>query len=360
MAEDDGGDKTEEPTEKRVTKAREEGSIATSVDLTHWAMLGGILVLVAMMIPWMVRDLSALLVPFITAPHAIPTDSDNLYQLLIGLLGRVGLILILPLGMFMVLGIAANMLQHGLIWAPSKIAPDFSRISPMKGLGRLFSMASVVELIKSLAKLGVLSLAVYAAVVPKMTGLGMLVTMSIPGMLANLHKITNSLLMAVTISMTAISGADLFYQRFKHMRDMRMSKTEVKDEYKMTEGDPHVKGRQRRLRAERARVRMMQEVPTASVIVTNPTHYAVALLYKMDDMQAPKLVAKGADLVALRIREVAEEHNVPIVENPPLARGLFASVELNQEIPPEHYKAVAEVIGYVMRLKGSMPQRPAS
>ncbi|MFN3076731.1 MAG: flagellar biosynthesis protein FlhB, partial [Alphaproteobacteria bacterium] len=333
MAEDDDSDdKTEEPTEKRITKAREEGSIATSMDITHWTMLAGVLVLVSFMVPKMVRDLSAVLVPFITEPAFIPTDSEHLFLILVRLLGELALILALPVGMFMVLGIASNLLQHGLLWTPGKIAPDMSRINPMKGIKRLFSVQSLVELVKSLAKLGVLITAVYITVVPEMSGLGRMVDMALPGTLEQLHDITISLLMAVTISMTAISAADLLYQRYKHNQEMRMTKTEVRDEHKMSEGDPHVKARQRRLRAERARVRMMQEVPNASVVITNPTHYAVALLYKIEEMQAPRLVAKGADLVALRIREVAEENEVPIVENPPLARGLYASVDLNQEI----------------------------
>ncbi|MBF0562124.1 MAG: flagellar biosynthesis protein FlhB [Alphaproteobacteria bacterium] len=357
--EDDSADKTEEPTEKRIEKAREEGSLPDSTDKTHLAMLGGILVLVSFMVPRMVRDLSAVLVPFLAEPHAIPTDPERLELVIVRLLGKIALILALPIGMFTILGIVANVLQHGLVWTPSKLSPDLSRISPLKGLGRLFSMHSVVEFIKSMAKLTVIITAIYMAVMPKMAALEAMVTMSVQSMVALLHNMTKTLLVAVAIAMTVLSGADMFYQRFKHMREMRMTKTEVKDEHKMSEGDPHIKARLRRIRAERARVRMMQQVPTASVVVTNPTHYAVALLYKMEDMQAPKLVAKGADLVALRIRQVAEENEVPIVENPPLARSLFASVELDQEIPAEHYKAVAEVIGYVMRLKGTLPRRPA-
>ena len=155
--------------------------------------------------------------------------------------------------------------------------------------------------------------------------------------------------------MTAIAGLDYLYQRYLFMKQMKMSKQDVKDEHKQSEGDPQVKARIRKLRAERAQRRMMAAVPEADVVITNPTHYAVALMYKMEEMTAPKLVAKGVDSLAFRIRQVAEENDVPLVENPPLAWALYSAVELDEEIPPEHYKAVAEVIGYVLRLRGDVP-----
>ena len=154
--------------------------------------------------------------------------------------------------------------------------------------------------------------------------------------------------------MTVIALLDFAYQKYTFMKEQKMTKQEVKDEHKQSEGDPQVKARIRQLRAQRARQRMMAEVPDADVVVTNPSHYAVALKYNMEEMPAPKLVAKGMDFVAFRIREVAEENDIPIIENPPLARALYAPVELDEEIPPEHYKAVAEVIGYVMRLRGEL------
>jgi flagellar biosynthesis protein FlhB len=161
----------------------------------------------------------------------------------------------------------------------------------------------------------------------------------------------------VLAALTVIAIADYAYQKISFMNSMRMSKQEVKEEYKQQEGDPFMKGKLRQIRTERARRRMMAAVPNASVIVTNPTHFAVALQYEMKSSGAPRLVAKGADLVAARIREVARAHNIPIVENPPVARALYATVEIDQEIPPEHYKAVAEIISYVFRLKGKLQAR---
>jgi flagellar biosynthetic protein FlhB len=162
------------------------------------------------------------------------------------------------------------------------------------------------------------------------------------------------MLTSVLVALLVVAAGDYGYQRWSFMKKMRMTKQEVRDEHKQMEGDPMIKARMRSMRRERARQRMMAAVPKSTVVVTNPTHYAVALKYEMDTMDAPILVAKGVELVALRIREIAQENDVPIVENPPLARALYATVELEQEVPQEHYKAVAEVIGYVMRLKGAL------
>ena len=171
------------------------------------------------------------------------------------------------------------------------------------------------------------------------------------GILEFIHKIVVLLIFTVVIAIFVLAVADYLYQRYTYLKKLRMTKQELKDEYKQVEGDPLVKSRIRQVRMERARHRMMENVPKADVVVVNPTHYAVAMEYKMEEMDAPVVVAKGVDFLALRIREIAEEHEIPIVENPPLARALFASVEVDQAIPPEHFKAVAEVIGYVMQLK---------
>jgi flagellar biosynthetic protein FlhB len=183
---------------------------------------------------------------------------------------------------------------------------------------------------------------------------GQLGELELLGILSYLQDRVYALVLAVLLLSTALAVADYGFQHWRFMEKMKMTKQELRDEHKQSEGDPMVKMKLRTLRSKRARQRMMQAVPSADVVVTNPTHYAVALKYEMDTMSAPVLVAKGGDLVAKRIRELAEENEVPIVENPPLARALFATVELDQEVPPEHYKAVAEVISYVMRLKSRL------
>lgn len=359
MAEDDGGEKSEEPTEKKLGTAREEGNLVTSQEIGHWFMLAGALFLVASMAPGIMIDLKILLVPFLAQPHVMPMDFPHLRETLTDLISRVGVVLFLPAGMFMVLSIAASVLQHGVSWSTKKIEPKLSKFNPIEGAKRIFSVRGVLETVKGIIKLAIVGTAMYALVVPRLAEVEVLPAMNLYASLKELQDLTVVLLTAVVAALTVLAGADYFYQRFKHQSELRMTKTEVKDETKSSEGDPLIKARIRQIRAERARVRMMQAVPTASVVVTNPTHYAVALKYDMESMEAPKLVAKGIDSLALKIREVAEENEVPIVENPPLARALYAAVELDQEIPAEHYKPVAEVIGYVMRLKGKLPSRPS-
>jgi len=230
------------------------------------------------------------------------------------------------------------------------------RINPLTGLKRMFSQQSLVDLVKNLVKLAVVGAVAALLVYPRLKGIERIPLLETPAILAFLHDLLSRLLLAIAVIVAIIAGADWFWQRFTFMRKMRMTKQEVKDEQKQTEGDPMVKARLRSLRMQRARQRMMAAVPKADVVVTNPTHYACALKYDMASMNAPILVAKGQELVALRIRQIAEENDVPIVENPPLARALYATVELDKEIPPQHYKAVAEVISYVFRLKGKLRQ----
>ncbi|KAF0114184.1 MAG: flagellar biosynthetic protein FlhB [Rhodospirillaceae bacterium] len=354
MAED-SDDKTEEPTDRRLAKAAEEGNIATSMDTIHGVMLLGVLAVIALMVPGMMRDVTLLLRPFLAMPHAMPVETSG--AMLSGLLGEIALILLMPLALFMVLGVVGNLIQHAPTWSPKKITPHFNKINPLTGVKRLFSIRSTLEMVKGILKLIVVGTTIVWVVWPDHAILEVLPAMALLVSLEWLHDIIIILLIGVIVAVTFIGAADLFYQKIRHKKDLRMTKSEVKDEYKNVEGDPQVKQRIKNIRRERARARMMQAVPTASVVVTNPTHYAVALLYKMENMEAPRVVAKGIDSLAMKIREVAKEHDVLVVENPPLARALYAVVELDEEIPPDHYKAVAEVIGYVMRLKGKLPPR---
>ncbi|HSR55730.1 MAG TPA: EscU/YscU/HrcU family type III secretion system export apparatus switch protein, partial [Alphaproteobacteria bacterium] len=197
-------------------------------------------------------------------------------------------------------------------------------------------------------------------ILPEFDGLSRLPTMHTEAFLLVLWKVAAKMLIAVLAVVTVIAVADYLYQKAQHIKQLRMSRQEIKDELKQTDGDPMVKARLRQIRMERARQRMMQAVPESTVVVTNPTHFAVALKYEHDAMDAPEVVAKGADRVAQRIREVAEENGVPLVENPPLARALFAGVEIGDPIPTEHYRAVAEVIGYVMQLRRYGRKAPTS
>ena len=214
------------------------------------------------------------------------------------------------------------------------------------------NLKAMVEFVKGLFKLGLVSIVTFAIAIPLLDDILVIPYIDLILSLQRIHELVILLAIGTLIVLTVIAVLDYIYQKYAFMQQMKMTKQEVRDEHKQSEGDPQVKARIRQLRTERARQRMMEAVPEADVVITNPTHYAVALKYKMEDMQAPRLVAKGVDHLAFRIRDVATEHDIPIVENPPLARTLYAAVELDEEIPTEHYQAVAEVIGYVMRLRG--------
>jgi flagellar biosynthetic protein FlhB len=316
-------------------------------------MLLAITVVVWLIAPWTMSRFKVSLLPLLERPHAIRVDTEaDLMAVLSTLAGGFGLLAVFPLLFLLLVGLISAVAQTGWMFTPSKLMPDLSKLNPMSGFGRLFSARAAVELAKNVAKLTVVGAITYMLLKPSMRDLESLIGMDLVGILSYMHHTLIHVLIGVVMAVLVIGAVDWLYQRFSFMRKMRMTKQEVKDEHKQTEGDPMIKSRIRSLRQQRARQRMMQAVPKADVVVTNPTHYACALKYDSETMNAPTLVAKGQNLVALRIRELAEENDVPVVENPPLARALFATVEIDAQIPPEHYKAVAEVISYVMRLKG--------
>ena len=245
-------------------------------------------------------------------------------------------------------------MQIGPLMAPEIVKPDISKVSPMKGLKRLFSMRSIMEFIKGILKIGIIAVVGYLLLRPYYDGIEHMVGLPVPKILEEMSFLVIRLMLGILVVLSVVAIMDLLYQRHEHHKKMRMTKQEVKDEYKQTEGDPHVRAKLRQLRQEKARARMMQAVPEADVVITNPTHYSIALKYDPDEMDAPVLIAKGFDDVAMRIREVAKEHDIPLYENKPLARVLFDTVDIDQMIPPEHYQAVAEVISYIFQLKGKL------
>jgi flagellar biosynthetic protein FlhB len=256
----------------------------------------------------------------------------------------------IPLVVLSFCAIIANLIQHRPLLSVEPITPKLSKISPLAGFKRLFSVESLVNFGKGLLKIGIVGTVVFLVVWPERDRLDTMMTTDPLAILLDFQEIGIKIFVAVLAVVTVIAMADYLYVRQKWWKKQMMTLQETRDEYKQMEGDPHIKGKLRQLRQERSRRRMMAAVPDATVVITNPTHFAVALKYDKG-MKAPLCVAKGADAVALRIRELAKEHDVPIVENPPLARALFASVDIDEAIPNEHFKAVAEVIGFVMRLK---------
>jgi len=352
---DDADSKTEQPTNRKLSRAHDEGDVLQSHEVKTAAIIIAGLALVWFMSGPMLSHIMRVLDSFFAQADTIRLGTVEGYTaFLTKIFIELALILLLPFGMFVVVALLATTLQTGLVFSAQKLGFNFERISPLAGAKRLFSQQAVVDLVKNLLKLAVVGAIAALIVYPRLKGMPSIPLLETPAILDFLHSLLVRLLMAVAVVMTLIAGADWFYQRFAYLKKMRMTKQEVKDEQKQTEGDPMVKARLRSLRMQRARQRMMAAVPKADVVVTNPTHYACALQYDPESMNAPTLVAKGQDLVALRIRQIANENDVPIVENPPLARALYATVELDKEIPPQHYKAVAEVISYVFRLKGKL------
>ena len=354
MADEDQSQKTEQPTSKRLSDARNRGQVAMSQEVKSWAiLLAGTLGLV-MLAPGIMRDITRETLTFIEQPQAIPVDFFHQREVFIKLCTDIGLILAPLLGLFFVTAIAANLGQVGWNVSAEKLKAKVNRMSPIAGAKRMFGPRSLVQFVKGILKVAIVGAVATFLVTPAISDIELMAQMDIVQTLEKMHVIAIRLALGTVAVMTIVAALDFMYQRYEHIKQLKMTKQEVKDEYRQQEGDPKVKQQLARIRTERARARMMAAVPKADVVITNPTHYAVALEYKMETMPAPKLVAKGVDSLALRIREVADENEVPIVENPPLARALYAAVDLDEEIPPEHYVAVAEVIGYVFRLKGKL------
>lgn len=352
VAEDeDEASKTEEPSERKISKAKEEGDVAISQDAKSFIILMGMLFVVWMIIPVMGRWFNQFFSQYITLPDKIPTDSRHLQLIFLNCFIDFLKLLGIPFALFMVLGIAASIMQTGFVYAPKKLMPDFNKLNIFAALPNFINKKKIFESIKGIIKISVVTWVSILALKPYLRQSELLPDMETISILEFIHKAVTLLIFTVVLAVLIIAIADFAYQKYTHLLKLRMTKQEVKEEYKQTEGDPLVKSRIRQIRNERARRRMMENVPKADVVIVNPTHYAVALQYDMATMDAPIVVAKGLDNIALKIREIAEANEVPIVENPPLARALFASVEIDQSIPEEHFKAVAEVIGYVMQLK---------
>jgi flagellar biosynthetic protein FlhB len=348
QAEDD--DKTEDPSQRKLDQAVEKGDVAKSIEVNSWFILAAGTAVVMTSGASMSQDLARGLRGVIEHVHMIPVDGAGLTHLGLQMAVLALTVCALPFLALMIAGIAGNMMQHRMVFSTSQLEPKLDRLSPMAGFKRLFGMEAIVQFLKGLVKLGVISAVIVAVIMGEQHKLEDLVKLDLAAALPITLQLILKMMGAVLAIYFFLAVADYGYQYFRWMKRQRMTMKEVKDEYKETEGSPEVKQKMKQLRAHAAKRRMMNKVPTASVVIMNPTHYAVALHYEQG-MPAPICVAKGVDQLALKIREIATENDVPVVENPPLARALHASVQLDQEIPAEHYKAVAEVIGYVLRLK---------
>lgn len=355
--ESDDAQKTEEPTAKRLRDAREKGQVAVSREINTWVLLAGTALMIALIFPTLMNSLATIFVSFIERPHQMLTDTNGLGHVMGDLLIEVGLILLIPMLAFFVLALLAGGAQTGINFALEPLKPKVEKISPLKGLQRIFGAKGFVEFLKGVFKIVVIGVIGFLLLLPELPRLDTLPSMEIQEILAEIQTLILRIFVGILAVLFVIAIADVIFQRVQHIKQLRMTKQEVKEEFKNTEGDPQVKGRLRQIRVQRARERMMASVPNADVVVTNPTHFAVALSYKPEEMHAPILVAKGQDFIAQKIRDVATENDVTIVENPPLARALYAGVEIEQEVPPEHYEAIAKIISYVFGIKGrTMPK----
>jgi len=358
MADDqDKSQQTEEPTAKRLEQAHDSGDVVKSPEVTTFILLGGGTLAIAMFGKYTAMGLARSLSLFLQQPEAMSVDGTGLAAMIRLLLPQVALALAPFFAVMIAAGLAGHVLQSRPSLSFDKIAPDFSKVSPLAGFKRLFGVEGWMNLLKGLAKIAVVGVAIWTQLWPERGGLEAILNQSTITVMHDMSRLLFKVLMAALSSLAVIAGLDYFWQRLRFMSRNRMSKQEIKEEYRQNEGDPAIKAKIRQLRHDRARKRMMAAVPSATVVIMNPTHFAVALKYESGKMAAPVCVAKGIDALALRIRAVAEENDVPVIENPPLARALHAAIEIDDPVPPEHFKAVAQVIGYVLRLQGKLPAR---
>ena len=346
----DEAEKTEDPTPKKLEDAHKRGEVVKSQEVNTWFILFTVTVLMASLAPSSAISFGKMLANYLSNSHAISLDRGAMQ----GLWMKTGADLFSIFGLpFLFLFIAAalgNLIQHRPLLSLDPLQPKLSKISPIAGMKRLFSPEALVNFAKGIIKLGLVSAIIMAALWPEKDRFETVLISSVTAIMPLFHDMALRLLGATLVVMSVVAGLDYMWQRHRWFQRQKMTLKEVRDEMKDSDGDPAVKAKIRQIRAERGRNRMMAGVPQATVVIANPTHFAVALSYE-EGMPAPICVAKGADAIALKIREVAEEADVPVIENPPLARALYATVEIDGEIPEDHFKAVAEVIGYVMRLK---------
>ncbi|MEA1883286.1 MAG: flagellar biosynthesis protein FlhB [Thermotogota bacterium] len=349
-------DKTEKATPRRRQKAREEGQVSYSKDLAMAIVFLGVIVVLRIIIPMIYKGMEQMLAFFCTLPNMGNYREYTALGEYISLTGQDlmwGLIIVLLSGVVMaiVTGFAQT---KGLLVFKKAFKFDLKKINPIEGFKRLFSLRSVIELLKNLAKLALLGFIGYSFINSIWPVLFLLPDYSIEQSLIFLADSLYQMALRIALALIVLGFVDFFYQRWEFERDIKMSKKEVKDERKDIEGNPEIKRKQRQMMSEMSQRRMMGEVPSATVVVTNPTHLSIAIRFELDKMNAPLVVAKGADNIAFRIREIAKEYNVPLYEDKLLARELYDRVEIGEEIPNDMYRAVAEVLAFVFKNSGKV------
>jgi len=352
MAEDSFQEKTEPASDKKREEARRKGRVPRSVELNSaFVMLSGLLIL-SFGGSAIVGGLSQVMTDVLRKSGSTELSIANIHAMASNGALTVGVILAPMLFGIMAVGVAIAYVQVGFVYSPEVMRPTLAKVNPLTGIKKiLISRRSMMELAKSLVKIGLVGMVAWWAVQDVIAESPELVESDISGLLGYIRQAAYSVGLRTGLAFLVLAAIDFFYQRIEHEREMRMSKEEVKEETKATEGDPLVKSRVRSIQRRIAYRRMMAQVPKADVVVTNPTHLAVALRYDTESMRAPSVVAKGADLIALKIKEIALEHEVPIVEDRPLAQALYKSVDIGGEIPEKLFQAVAQLLAYIYRLK---------
>jgi len=348
--EPDSTDKTEEPTQKRLEEALKRGDVVKSQEVNTWFVIAGATLVLMSFSGAMGDGLTITMRGLIANAHDIRVDGPALPMLFQKIGTEMLAAIALPFLILMLAALAGNIVQHQLVWSAEALTPKFSKISPLAGLKRLFSKQALANFAKGLIKLVLIGSVLTALMWPERGRLEGLERTDPAAVMPLTYTLALKLMGAVVAMLAVVAAADYLFQYRQWYERQKMSLRELKEEFRQSEGDPTIKGKIRQLRQSKQRRRMMAQVPKAAVIITNPTHYAIALEYERG-MEAPVCVAKGMDAIALKIREIGEKHGVPIVENPPLARALHATVEIDEQISEEHYKAVAEVIGFVMKLR---------
>lgn len=347
----DAGEKTEEPTQRRLEESRKKGQVAKSAELSSVFVILAAFMALKLAGPYVYEKISGYMRHIFTEANVHGDFTIQSVHVLVLDAGMLFLEIVIPIMLsVMAVSVTVGFLQVGFMFSPETIMPQFSRINPISGMARIFSKRSVVELLKSLVKISVVVYFIYRFIMKEAGRIPALMMSELTESFVILANLVFDLAVQIALVLLVLAILDYGYQWWEHMQNLKMSKQEVKEEMKQTEGNPQIKSKIREKQRAMAMRRMMQEVPKADVVVTNPTHFAVALKYD-NGMEAPVVVAKGADFIAQRIKEIARENDVVVVENKPLAQALFRAAEIGEMIPADHYKAVAEVLAYVYRLK---------
>ena len=353
FAEGEGGEKTEQPTSKKLNDARGEGKVAKSKEIVNGFALFGFFLSLRIFLTFAGHRFEQIftwiysIIPDIVSMNGSGLTVQTVTGIFKILVGKMLIILLPFLCVGFITGFCVNLVQVG--WKPTMkpLKPKLSKFNPISGFKRIFSKDSLVNLVFAIAKIFLVCYIAYISIKDQTNTLFLFYDISFKAALSVIFKIIVEVGLKISIVYIILGFIDYAYQKWKFTNDMKMTKQEVKDEYKNTEGDPQIKNKQRQKMMETSRRRMMANVPQADVVITNPTHIAVAILYDNEKDEAPKVVAKGEDYLALKIKETAKESGVPIVENKPLARALYATVEIDEIIPPELYQAVAEILAVV-------------